>query len=121
MQFRDGVTVYTADGQAVGKIDRVVINPHTNEVSHVVVRRGVFFTEDKVVPTTLIATATEDGVWLRAPVTKLDALPRFEETYYIPPGETADYPAGYARPLLWYPPIGAAWPGYYSSDYGYAL
>jgi uncharacterized protein YrrD len=121
MQFKDGARVYTADGQDIGSIDRVVINPQTNEVSHIVVRQGVLFTEDKVVPTTLIDMASADEVRLRAGVTDLDSLPRFEETYYIPPGEAtvADYPAGYARPLYWYPPIGAAWSGYYTGDYGY--
>jgi hypothetical protein len=90
-------------------------------VSHVVVRQGVLFTEDKVVPTALIDTATEDEVRLRAGVANLDALPRFEETYYIPPGETTGetYPVGYAPPLFWYPPVGAAWAGYDTGDYGY--
>jgi uncharacterized protein YrrD len=127
MQFRDGTKVYTADGQTVGSIDRVVINPHTNQVSHVVVRQGVLFTEDKVVPTALIDMATADEVRLRPGVSDLDELPRFEETYYIPSNEATagDYPAGtarpgYARPLYWYPPVGATWSGYYAGDYGYA-
>lgn len=47
MQFKDGANVYTADGHTVGSIDRVVIDPRTNEVTHVVVRRRLFFTEDQ--------------------------------------------------------------------------
>ncbi|RIK42450.1 MAG: hypothetical protein DCC55_08765 [Chloroflexi bacterium] len=125
MQLKDGATVYTADGQTVGSIDRVVIDPRTDEVTHIVVRQGFFFTEDKVVPTDLIDVATEEEVRLRADVEDLDDLPRFEERYYIPPEDFSGaegemgYPVGYARPYYWYPPVGAAGLGYYGGAYGY--
>lgn len=50
MQFKQGTHVYTIDGKDVGAIDRVVLDPKTDEVTHVVVRRGWLFSEDKVVP-----------------------------------------------------------------------
>lgn len=129
MQFKENTSVYTADGQQVGVIDRVVLDPQTNEVSHVVVRQGWLFTEDKVVPTALIDVATEEEVRLRADVDNLDELPLFEVTHYIPYDDTAyanetattaAYPAlGYARPLYGYPPLGGVWGGYYSGYYAY--
>lgn len=133
MQFRENTPVYTADGQEVGAIDRVVINPETTEVSHVVVRQGWLFTEDKVVPTAWIDQATGEQVRLRADIDSLDELPPFEETHYLPYDDSygadggnataganrAAYAGGgYARPYYPYPPIGAAWPGYYGA-YGY--
>ena len=33
MQFKQGTHVYTSDGQDVGTVDRVVLDPQTNEVS----------------------------------------------------------------------------------------
>lgn len=119
MQFKEGANVHTADGQNIGSIDRVVIDPRTNEVSHVVVRQGMFFTEDKVLPTDQIDTATADGVRLRANVENLDDLPRFEETYYLPLDESdpTTSGAGYARPYYGYPPVGLGL-GYYPSFYG---
>jgi uncharacterized protein YrrD len=122
MQFKDGATVYTADGQHVGSIDRVVIDPRTDEVPHVVVRQGVLFTEDKVVPINLIDTATADEVRLRTHVDNLDDLPHFEETDYLPLDETdhAADAAGYARPYYWYPPVGLAF-GYYPGYYAYPV
>lgn len=136
MQFRENTPVYTADGQEVGAIDRVVINPATTEVSHVVVRQGWLFTEDKVVPTAWIDQATGEQVRLRADIDSLDELPPFEETHYLPYDDasradggnaTADanrsaYTGGYARPYYPYPALGAAWPGYYGyGAYGYPM
>lgn len=126
MQFKQGTEVFTAKGEEVGHIDRVVMDPQTKEVSHIVVRKGFFFTEDKVVPIDLIAAATEDRVVLREDAGDLQALPPFEETHYIPANEAelrASYPAGYAPPLYWYPPYGAAmwnpytYPGYAELPY----
>ncbi len=133
MQIKDGASVYTADGKDVGKIDRVVLDPHTNEITHVVVRKGWLFTEDKVVPMGLIDSANEDQVRLRSDVEDLDDLPVFEETYYVSNDEMVDErmtgsaaaasagPIGYAPGLYWYPPMGAAWPGYYGGAYGRPL
>lgn len=123
MQFKEGTQVYTADGDEVGTIDRVVLNPQSNEVSHIVVRQGWLFTEDRVVPTELIDRAIADRIQLRADVQKLDELPLFEEAHYVPPGEApADAaPVATASPLFWYPPMGAAWSGYYTGHYGYPL
>lgn len=119
MQFRKDAPVYTADGQDVGRIDRVVLDPRTDEITHIVVRKGWLFTEDKVVPVSLIDSATEERVQLRADADKLDDLPEFEETRYIVTDERKLDAAGeldttpYAAPLYWYPPTGAAWAGYY--------
>ena len=114
MQFKDGAKVYTADGDQVGRIDRVVIDPRTNEVTHVVVRKGFLFTEDKVVPLDLIVGATDEVVTLREDASDLDSLPPFEESHYLPL-DPVDIPPVYsadlAAPLYAYPPFGGAWYG----------
>ena len=83
MQFKDGTAVFTSTGEEVGHIDRVVIDPGTKEVTGIVVRKGFLFTEDKVVPISLIAAATDERVTLREDAGDLQALPDFEETHYI--------------------------------------
>lgn len=123
MQFKEGTHVYTADQKELGVIDRVVIDPQSKEVTHIVVRKGWLFTEDKVVPASLIDMAIADRVQLRAGVQNFDDLAPFEETYYVTPGDTERdvSPDRYARPLYWNPPIGAAWTGFYGGYYGYPL
>lgn len=120
MEFKNGTSVYSSDGQEVGRIDRVVLDPSTNEVTHLVVRQGLLFTEDKVIPLDLVQQAAEDRVTLRERAYALE-LPEFEETYYVDAHGTytedvpGGYPTDYAAPLYGYPPVGTSWwayPGY---------
>ena len=118
MQFKEGAQVFTSDGEEAGKVDRVVLDPITNEITHLVVRKGFLFTEDKVVPIDLVQSATEERVELKG-VEDLDALPQFEETYYVRAEETEPgrarapgaYSPGYVRPYYWYPPPHITWWG----------
>jgi uncharacterized protein YrrD len=116
MQFVQGAGVYTADDQQVGQVDRVVIDPKTLEVTHIVVQKGFLFTEDKVVPLDLIAEANEDRVKLREHAGLMQDLPDFEEQHFINVGEdqAAQTPAPvfYAPPVYWYPAFGAPAVGY---------
>jgi uncharacterized protein YrrD len=122
MQFKEGASVFTWDGEKVGSIDRVVLDPKTKEVTHVVVQKGFLFTTDKVVPVSLIGAATEDRVTLREDAGDLEALPDFEEKHYVPITEAERRkvsPAGYIPPLYWYPPAGLTWWGV--PGYGYPI
>jgi uncharacterized protein YrrD len=106
MQFKEGSRVYTADGKDVGRIDKVVMNPQTKELTHLVVRKGFLFTEDKVLPLSLVASANEDGLMLQAEAGNLDKLPAFEETHYIALDEVERGESDYAdnSVLYWLPP-----------------
>ncbi len=117
MQFRDGATVYTADGEQVGSIQRVVIEPGTKEVTHLVVEKGLLFTEDKIVPMSLVGPATADRVTLREDAGDLERLPDFEETYFLStePGTQRPEPGPEQTALgigsiYWYPPVESSWP-----------
>ena len=108
MELDQGMSVYTADGRKVGTIDRVVIDPRTEKISHIVVRKGLLFVEDKVVPVDLLNEASADGVVLRPNVGNLDELPAFEETHYLPLYELDNRPADPSALLYYYPPVGIA-------------
>ena len=100
-------------------VDRVVLNPKTKEVTHIVVRKGFLFLEDKIVPLSLIASSTEEGVALRPNAGDLESLPPFEETHYVSADDLeARDAASTAEPLYWYPPMGG-WLGYSEFGYGY--
>jgi len=111
MEFKHGVNVFTAEGDKVGSIEQVVVDPRTKEVTHVIVKQGFLFTEDKVLPTDLIATATGEQVTLNEDVEDLEAMPKFEETEYVeaaapldvpPPSSTAA--SRFAWPMYYLPP-----------------
>jgi uncharacterized protein YrrD len=112
MQFRDNAGVFMANGDKVGHIAKVVMTPRTQEITHLVIRQGFLFTEDKVMPVNLVASADAESVVLRAGLGNeaIDTLPRYEEDYYVP-ADMADSPA-YAMPdfpgvLFPYAPAGA--------------
>jgi uncharacterized protein YrrD len=114
MQFKQGAGVRMSDGKAIGQLDRVVVDPRTREVNYIVVRKGAFFTTDRIVPLSLIARADDDGVLLREDARDLEQLPLFEERHYVPadqagsPGAAASSAgAGFAAaPTLYpYPPV----------------
>jgi uncharacterized protein YrrD len=112
MRFEQGADVYTAQGDKVGEIDRVVIDPKTNEVTHVMIKKGFLLPVDKVVPISLIGPIVDDHVTLRKNAGDLESLPNFKETHYISVDEEDVEEAaeqGQAHPLLWYPPVGASW------------
>ena len=122
MEFREGTEVFTVGGEKAGEIERVVIDPRTKQVTHVVVEKGFLFTENRVLPIEVIESADADRVVLSAKVDEdLDAWPIFEETYTIPLEEaraaetlegTGQVPRTRpARPYYWYPPVGVAYSG----------
>lgn len=101
MQFQENAAVISADGQEIGRIDRVVLNPQTKTVTHLVIRPG-FFTEDKLLPVQLVAVTSRERVMLLEKATDLQDLPLFEEIHFIP-AEDTDPDANLVRPFYWSP------------------
>jgi uncharacterized protein YrrD len=123
MELKEGTSVFTPNGDEVGKINRFVLDPATNEVTHIVVQKGWLFPEDKVVPIAMVSTATEERVMLNQNIEDLDQLPPFEETHFVELTDADIRPTGpstyrYAPAYYWYPPSGYIGypefgPGYY--------
>ena len=111
MQFKQGTGVYTSDGREAGRLERVVINPKTSEVTHVVLQTGsAILPNDKVVPVEMIATAEEEGINLRVKQDELKELPPFQEAHYIMTNaeelaRRGEHTSTRVAPALyWYPP-----------------
>ncbi len=122
LELKEGTSVFTANDEQVGEINRFIVDPETNEVTHLVVQKGWLFAEDKVVPIDWVSSATEDKVVLNENTGNFDELPPFEETHFIRVSEEgprpADYPAyRYAPAYYWYPPAGYI--GYPVGYYGW--
>jgi len=95
------------DGEDIGSVDRAVVDPRINEVTHIVVRTGAIFGRDIMVPRADIERATVEGDTIQLDLTRdeLEQLPDFvmEEFGAPPPAWVA--PAGYG-----FPSTGYAWP-----------
>ena len=108
MLFKQGVEVFSSDNEKVGTLDRVVMDPKTKEVTHIIVREGFLFTEDKVVPMDLIGSVTDERIALQGSKEHLDELPDYEETHYVPRDAAIDDDM---NTLYWNPPVDG-WGGY---------
>ena len=114
VELKEGTPVVTADGKEVGKINRFVLDPSTNEVTHIVVQKGWLLTEDKVVPFDMVNSTVEDKMVLSEDADDFDQLPPFEETHYVRVSDeqirmvrTDDTPDYQNAPVYyWYPPHG---------------
>ncbi len=122
MQFKEGAGVYTADDEKVGKIDRIVLDPDTKEVTHVVVQKGFLFTDDKLVPMTSLRTVTSDRITLNTNKDDLEEYPDFEESHYLTAEDAIPPATGNTNPIYpfyHYPPLGTGWvnaPGVYTGS-----
>ncbi len=109
MLLKRDVPVVTAAGDSVGRVDRVVIDPETHELTHIVARTGLLARQDRLIPVAAIASTTEHEVRLHEAVGDAERFPAFEETHFIhaddlrPDTESGGSVAGYAQPLFWYP------------------
>lgn len=105
MQINLGTTVMTADGQDIGKIDRLVVDPRTDRMQEFVVRKGFFVPHDIIVPIGEVdeaASNADDGkVHLRMTADAVQKLPAFEEYAYVA-APNGLYPSGLGMPLADY-------------------
>ena len=58
MYFKENAEVVTSEGDKIGQIDRLVMDPRSKELTHLVVKKGFLFTKDKVVPLDCVESAT---------------------------------------------------------------
>ena len=84
MDFREGTSVYTSDGTEGGRLHRVVIDPETHAVTHIVVQRGFLNKEDKVVAVEKIISALHDGVTLECSAEELNEMAPLNITHLVP-------------------------------------
>lgn len=115
-----GTQVQTADGRVMGEIDRFVVHPSRKEVTHVVVRRGALFTEERVVPVDVLGE--EDGVVrLRSGIDPAE-LPSFERGHYVEmdPATSSRLTPRSPNALVWAYPIPSmtGFPAYPSAPIG---
>jgi uncharacterized protein YrrD len=122
MQIVTGANVYTARNEKLGHVDRVVVDPQSKKVTHLVVRKGFLLKTDKVLPIDWVAAADGDHISLTPDATGLDNLPNFEEKHYIRSDDAVAVteaeglsPAAHSAPamapmLLWYPPAMGVYP-----------
>jgi sporulation protein YlmC with PRC-barrel domain len=100
--------VRTSDGETVGRLHAVIVDPRENRVTHIAVNTGPFapepgFGDPKIVVVDIeqMSDATDDGVELAIRAGDFASLPPYGHTHFfdVPDGEGPPAPSGMSR--LW--------------------
>ena len=103
MRFVKGDDVFTAAGEKIGSISRIVIDVKTRDVTDLVVERGALLSKDeKVIPVGLVDPENEDRIMLRETNQNVDDFLDYETTQYVPV-EDAGAPYENVEANYWYP------------------
>lgn len=106
MEFNRGGEVFSDLGEKIGTLDRVVLDPDTQDVTHIVVKKGLLITTDKLIPVSLIEESVKDKIRLSRNAEDLELFPDFEVTHFIP--IHSEDREQQEKSLFWYPPL-LAW------------
>ena len=107
MRFEKGVEVYTAAGEKIGTISRIVIDAKTKEVTDLVVERGGLLDKDeneKVIPANLVDLEKGGRIMLRETNQTVEDFPTYETTHYVPVDQKGA-PFDNIETSYWYPPV----------------
>ena len=107
MRVELGAHVLTSDGQDVGKIEKLVVDPESGAVRLVVLRKGLLLARDVEVRVEELQADPDGRVRLSYTAEQVDRLPEFVESEYTAPT------AGYRSPHG-YPADGLVWPSGYA-------
>jgi hypothetical protein len=73
-----GSNVVSSDGDHVGDVGEVLIDPETSRATHFVISQGLLFKERKLIPLRWVKTMVENEVHLGVPTRVLDRLPDYQ-------------------------------------------
>lgn len=77
-----GSNVYTIDGEKVGRLRFIMVDPDTASVSHLVLEKSSFLEKDIMVPTERVGQVLHRGIFLTANIGELVDMEEFPESEY---------------------------------------
>ncbi len=77
-----GSNVYTIDGEKVGRLRFIMVDPDTASVSHLVLEKSSFLDKDVMIPTDRVGQVLHRGIFLTANIGELLDMEDFPESEY---------------------------------------
>jgi sporulation protein YlmC with PRC-barrel domain len=106
MLLKFGTDVVTYDDKKIGELESVIVEPTTEEITHLVVRKGVLNTKDKLVPISLVAQSDGSSIKLHEFKGGVKDLQNYETSMFVPLDTYInDDLEGEVIPLVFYPPL----------------
>lgn len=78
-----GAAVYTANGEKVGKLRFVVVEPETEAVTHLVLERGMMLSRDVLAPIGVVGKVMNRGIFLTISPEEVQELADFTEGRFL--------------------------------------
>jgi uncharacterized protein YrrD len=82
MELELGQHILSSDGQDIGTIKHLVLDPASGRLKTFVVEKGRFFPDDIEIPLEAVVETRKDGLTLRTTAEQSRHMPRFEEGQY---------------------------------------
>ncbi len=101
-EIRTNTRVDCSDG-ACGHSIYLIMNPLTDQLTHVVVQTGGLFPEDRLVPLSEVVSATAEAIKLRCTKAQLNKMPHFRYVEYT----RMEIPHMHSMPLVGWPYVTA--------------
>jgi sporulation protein YlmC with PRC-barrel domain len=77
--LKEGANIMSSDDKHVGDVERILVDPDSNTVTHFVISQGLLFKDRKLVPVQWVKWVEEDNVYLVVNSKLLERLPSYEE------------------------------------------
>jgi sporulation protein YlmC with PRC-barrel domain len=103
MKIEIGSKVNSSDGQNIGSVDRLIVDPTTSEVRAAVIRKGVFLPRDIEVPISSLTGSPDGELAVDISADEVKNLPEFAEAMYILPPPQYQLPDGFTAGSLYWP------------------
>ena len=84
-----GSNVYTIDGEKIGRLRFLMVDPETASVSHIVLEKSSYVHNDVMVPTDRVGQVLNRGIYLTANLGEIIDMEEFPESAYTGRNATA--------------------------------
>lgn len=91
--FRIGARVHCTDGP-YGKLVKIVVDPKTQQVTDLVVEKGLLLKKDQVLPVSVVTSATENDIYLDVSSDDVSSFPEYREVTVTEPPIATDAQPG---------------------------
>ena len=66
------------NGKHVGNVEEVIVNPQSDKITHFVISKGLFFNEEKLIPSTWVSGFDSDELKLVVNSKTIENLPEYQ-------------------------------------------
>ena len=74
MEFKNGMHIFTFEDKDIGSLQRVVIDPETYEVTHVVIKKGLLSASEKVMSVNNISSISENEIHINCTADEFEEM-----------------------------------------------